>query len=428
MARDYRQIIGLCQGCERGYGAAVLETLVRLVVTLAAAALPTLLQRVPLPGFEALGEFDVMPAFSLGGLGLDAVLLAFVLVEIAALAVPRWRELRWRGRVQLLRVTFVLAAALVLVQALLVVWLMRGSEFFTPGVGPMLLDAVVLIAGVAILLGASRVVTRWGTGHGLSVVAVLGLVPRWFERADVGSASGDEEAGIRTLVFAALGALVLVGREVRGVRLPIAGLVPLLLPAWLLQGVVLVQLVIGVDLEPMFGGSVLMVATVAAFVTIAIVGLQVRTSRERAPPMQMLRALGPAIVLSIVATSAIALGDGALDLGTGLVGANAGLAFFVMAVVVLMDVLREASLRMHVRLVPVLAFDDVAAADRAGARLAKEDIAFVLRGVGHRTLLRFFGPWVPVRLFVETSRAEEAAAIARAEAQRDAHDDITRFF
>jgi hypothetical protein len=51
-----------------------------------------------------------------------------------------------------------------------------------------------------------------------------------------------------------------------------------------------------------------------------------------------------------------------------------------------------------------------------------------MRGLGHRTLLRVFGPWVPIRLFVATEAAEEALALVRDELGREDREALARVF
>jgi len=362
---------------------------------------------------------------SIVGNGLDGVLLAFVLVEITALALPRWRPLRHgRGRVQLMRATFIVAAALVVAQAMLSAWALRtfGWELIEPGLGPLLIDALALTLGTLALLVGARIVSRWGTGHGLSVVAVLGALPAWLARAEMTTATGDDpEALVRTLVFATMATVAILGREVRGERLPVAGLVPLLAPGWVMQLVSFASIFVVLDLSWLFAPSLWTVVTVAMTLTIGLAWLQ-------QPGFASLRARGAAIALSAALPGLIVAGDRALGFDVSFFGAGAGLAFFVIAVACTMDVLREAGLRTRTRLVPILVFSDLAVADRVGRRLAEADIAHVMRAVGHRTLLRFFGPWVPVKLLVDRDRADEASRLAYAEANREAHEEITRFF
>ncbi len=405
--------------------------LLKALVTIAGAALPTLLARVPLPGWEDPGG-SLMAMFqthhvAIGALGLDAVLLAFVLVELAAAVMPRWRELRrGQGRIELMRVVILAGTVMVVLQAIFVAWSVRafGLEPFAPGVLPLVLDVAALIGGVLALLGAARAVSRWGLGHGLSVVVVLGALPYWLERGQASAGGDDAEAFARTLVLVAIGAIALVGREVRGERVPVAGLLPLLLPWWIMQAVVLVAVFVPLDaLEPLFSPSRAAVFTVVVALALAIPlaapgGRRVAVMRARAQAL----ALSTAMVAALVAVDQSMWGD------VSFLGLGAGCAYFVIAVATTMDVLREASLAGRVELVAVLTFSDVAVADRVSRRLAEADIAHVMRGLGHRTLLRFFGPWVPVRLMIDRSRAEEGLRIARDESNRESYAEIAAAF
>lgn len=407
--------------------------ILRLLVTAAGVALPSLLAEVALPGVHeelwvrAVSDGPGSAYLSIGALGLDGVLLSFVLVELTALIVPRWRALRrGPGRLALMRATFAFAAVLVVLQALYLSWATRsfGWGFVEPGLGPLVLDAVALLGGTLLLLAGARAVSRWGAGHGLSVVVVLGALPGWLERAWVSDGTGDPEAIARTLVLATIATAFLVGREVREERVPIAGLLPLLLPGWAMQMVGFATMFLPLALPGWVYASPPWV-TVAFLVLLTLVpGWLARRDRSLAA----LRRRGPAIALSAACLFAIVEADRALDWEVSLLASGGGIAFFVMAVTVALDVLREAGLHARSELVAILAFSDVAVADRVGARLSEADIPFVMRGVGHRTLLRFFGPWVPVRLLVPVERAAEARRIARSEERREDYEEIASAF
>lgn len=404
----------------------------RILITAAGVALPSLLWLVPLPGWESPEAgapvwFETM-TLSVGALGLAAVLAAFVLVELVAAAVPRWRHLRHgQGRVQLLRVVFVVGAVLVLFQALYLSWVLRSFDFrlFRPGLGPILLDALVLIAGVVVLLLGARAVTRWGHGHGLSVVAVLGLCPPWFEASSAMTAGEDPETFARTLVIVAIGTIVLVGRPVRGERLPVVGLLPLLIPAFFVQLIVIPTLFVPIAaLDWLYHAPYAVVLLVVGGLALGLPWLG-----ARAPRWHEIRERAPAVLGSAAMVLAIVVGNRGMGWDTSFTGAAAyGLAFFVVAVTCVQDVLREMALGWRVELVPVLAFSDIVVVDRVSARLADADIAHVMRAVGHRTLLRIFGPWVPVKLLVERERAEEALRLARMEANRETYAEIAEAF
>ena len=51
-----------------------------------------------------------------------------------------------------------------------------------------------------------------------------------------------------------------------------------------------------------------------------------------------------------------------------------------------------------------------------------------MRGLGHRTLLRVFGPWVPIRVFVASEAAEQARALVREEVSREDREALGRVF
>lgn len=415
---------------------AVLGLLPRLFITVAAAALPSLLARLRLPGLEdpeATGA-----AVSVGALGLDMVLCAFVVVELATWIVPAWRGARrdrvgpaaTAARVARLRATMVLGVVLVLAHALYVAWSLRAWGTATPGVGALVGDMAALVGGTAALLLAARVVSRRGIGHGLSVVVVLGALPAWLDGVALASSlSHDREMLARTLVLTALAAAVVIGREVRGHCLPTAGLLPLLLPTWLMHAWLMAGVFLALPLDHDLGAALYAPST-AAMLTVTTL-LTIALSRRLptgSSPRARWAALLPAVGGSALVPPAILGGDRALSLDVSWAAMGAGLATFVLAVAVAIDVLRELAIRARTPLVAVLAFDRPEVAARVGRALAAADIAHVMRGHAHRTLLRVFGPWVPMRLLVERERADEAARIARAEANREAYEELARNF
>ncbi|MBL8783283.1 MAG: hypothetical protein JNJ59_00165 [Deltaproteobacteria bacterium] len=396
-------------------------------------ATPTLLAAIHLPLGDSFANEAYLPdsealeaISSPGALGLDAVLIAFVLVELAALAVPRWRRHRLGpGRVHLARATMLVGAVLVLAQAAFTAW--AASWIHGAGLGPILVHMGALVAGVLVMLGVARAVTRFGLGHGLSVVAVLGSLPAWLERLPPRLPSADAEGAARTLILVALVAVVLVGRPVRGVRLPVAGLVPILFIAWLLQG-----LLLAASLVPALSGSWLAPLMTPSFGVFAgIVGVTAlgwawlfAEDRSR----RAWAATWPALAISVGLVLGVVWADRELGWLVSPVMANVQTAYFFVAVTVAVDVVRELGARWDGPLTLIETLDSVPIADRVGQRLAEADIAFVMRGLGHRTLLRVFGPWVPIRLFVAAEAAEEALALVRDELGREDREALARVF
>src|SRR5262245_46989704 len=101
----------------------------RLAVTLLLAPITVLaLEHVPLPGVDvtafrlelAGGWLAPSPNLSVLALGIAPLLSAFLVVELAALLVPRWSRLRhggFEGRAKLARATLLVALVLACAQA-----------------------------------------------------------------------------------------------------------------------------------------------------------------------------------------------------------------------------------------------------------------------------------------------------------------------
>jgi len=414
--------------------AGAVALLERLVVTALGVATPTLLSKVHISlGDLALDELlplDSRVTFetvmSPGALALDAVLIAFVLVELAALAVPGWRRHRvGSGRVHLARATMVVGAVLVLAHAALTAW---GASFvYGGGLGHILVHMGVLVAGVVAMLVVARAVTRFGLGHGLSVVAVLGALPWWLEHLPERMPGDDQEGTARTLILVAVLAVVVVGRPLRGVRLPLAGLVPVLFVAWFFQVLLLVA-----TLVPGFAGSWLSpLLTPSAGVLAGIVGVTALGWAWLFAEDRSLRAWAvtwPALAVSVALVLVVGWADQQLGWLPSAFMANSQTAYFFIAVTVAVDVVRELGARWDGPLTLIETLDSVPVADRVGAKLAEADIGFVMRGLGHRTLLRVFGPWVPIRLFVSSDAADEALALVREELGREDREALAREF
>jgi hypothetical protein len=93
--------------------------LARLAATAAGCAAFLMLRHVPLPllDLRALGG-EAPPVVSVGALGLEPILLAWVAIETAAVLVPRWRSLRITNRATLDRASAALAVVVASIEAL----------------------------------------------------------------------------------------------------------------------------------------------------------------------------------------------------------------------------------------------------------------------------------------------------------------------
>ncbi len=163
-------------------------------------ALMFVLGRMLLPGIDsdALAGPDasaMRDGFSFGALGVAPILEAFVVVEIAAAVVPRWRGLRTSGRVG--RVVLDRAVALVaaLFAGLRGFALMLFAESFRTMDGiplipePSWTNRLLVVATVIIATGAiavaARAVSRYGVLNGYAAFVALALVQGLAQQASV---------------------------------------------------------------------------------------------------------------------------------------------------------------------------------------------------------------------------------------------------
>jgi preprotein translocase subunit SecY len=160
----------------------------RIAITLAMPAALLVLRFIPLPladGAERLpgsmlGLFNLnlgFPTLHLGMLGVQPILTAMLLVELAALAWPAWRHLRVGGpadRARLGRATRILALLLAAMQAwgiVAFVGSLRGPSLFDPGPPPGLARVAMMAALIAPMYGL------WGLVKWIDRRGVMGGFP-----------------------------------------------------------------------------------------------------------------------------------------------------------------------------------------------------------------------------------------------------------
>src|SRR5688572_28852090 len=92
----------------------------RALVTLGSVLAVLSLQWVPVPGFDPILHGLAPESLNLGALGLGPLASAFITVELAALIVPRWRQLRLarQGRARVNRAALTLSVFLAIVPSL----------------------------------------------------------------------------------------------------------------------------------------------------------------------------------------------------------------------------------------------------------------------------------------------------------------------
>ncbi len=413
----------------------------RLAVTVAAVAAAQALAWLPLAGYKLplyRHDFYIVganDAIGVGALGLVPFLSAFLLVELVALAVPRWRPLRhggFAGRAALTRASVAVAAALALLQGwtfarYLEATTWSGAEIDLRYFAPV--TTATLAGGAFLLYALARLIDRRGLGNGIVILTVAGVVREVAgEVSHVAVRSLRDQTALVPWLHAALIALVVAmawyatrtRRQAGGfvARVPTAGVVPLELGATLLA---LPATLAGMLALRPLGEIANRLAPGEVLHTVLLVILAAGMTPLLARLFHRRRSLG-------------ALADAA---EAPLRGATAWSVTFVTLLVAL----EHAALRWaHVPL-PTVA---LAAATAAGVDLAREwrdrrggawvaawplarpwqadvalaalrarDIPAFARGDAFRSLYHFFAPWAPVEVMVPVERAAEAEALLR---------------
>jgi hypothetical protein len=404
---------------------------VRLLVTLAAPLVVWALGFVPLPGLQLPRGYPASAATSIVALGLAPFLSATLLVELVARLVPGWNRLRHEGRegrAALRRAAVMLTLLLALVQSFFLMRYLvsvtdsyaRYAPRFEGGVGTQWVATATLLGGVFAVLALAGLVDRFGLGSGVSVLLAGALLTELATLAWTGAAhiaDGAVQARDLTTLALELGALVaasawLLRRYRRAapeadgtppVRDPASGLVPPLYVGQvaLMGGLKAAELGwVTLAPGPLRSGAILAVAGVAAVLGCTWLFQDRRAGR---------RALGVAAARAAVFVVALV----ALELyfADGKLSAKLHPLDFVILTAVALDLIGEwRARRVEPALVPIYVAPSVPVADRVLDALAAADVPVFARGIHHRALLQFFGPYVAITLLVPAARRDEAVA------------------
>ena len=168
----------------------------RFLITLGVLALAWAAEQVLLPGidraaldrvFEAVGSARDTSSFNVVALGLSPMISAFLLVEVVALLVPRWRRVRLGGpvaRAALRRAGLVLTVILAAVQGWTMARFLHKTSWRFPGdllmgedgFGSYVLVMLSLVGGTLFLLTLAELVDCHGLGCGVScLLAAAGV-------------------------------------------------------------------------------------------------------------------------------------------------------------------------------------------------------------------------------------------------------------
>jgi hypothetical protein len=419
----------------------------RLLLTLLVPAGVLLVDRLPLPGVhpEVLGPYirDAGPILSLFNLGLNPAISAALAVEVAALVVRRWRPLRHagpEGRARLAFAALVVTIVLASVQAFSIDrWMLRSSWQLPFGMSPLpetaagrLVVLASIVTGAVILVGIARGLTRHGLGGGFSILIAALAIPKIAHDLDasLGSRAFYDGEIRRALTLPALGVLALafatasrragVAGAARRTALPAPS--STILPFSI--AIALVSLrpqlrTFGVELpalwsDPRVQALVLVALTIALAWLFARPALLVPLWRRAGvvadtdAPSSARALFRRGAVVSVVYVIAL----GALFFEGSRARVVLDVAGALTVLCVMLDVAGEWQFRRaHAEVVGVWPEHRLYAVEPALARLDEAGIAAFPRGLRHRALLGFIGPYVPVELLVPVERAEEARAL-----------------
>jgi hypothetical protein len=364
--------------------------------------------------------------FSVFTLGLYPVISASLLVELAALAVPRWRPLRTAGpagRSRLLVATGWLSLVLASVQAMGVAAYLERMGALRPDTRlSRLVVFLSLIVGTAVLVAVTRLLDRAALGGGFSLlITAFSLSLAWPALRQLGeeawglNSSGSGRmllVGGPLLLAGAATAFLLRWRPASSLRLPACGLVPFhFVAAAVTLGALGMwpESVRAIAERGDVAGLVFRLALTAGF-AVGLGFLFNPPSKVAAFAPDAPRRVRRAVILSVAYV--VGLGILAELLGRQFELLSFNLTPVAMAVAVGLDVFAEAdAIRRHGDLVTVWPEHRLYAVDSALEALDGDGIPGLAGSVHVRALWHFFAPLIPVRIMVPRARPEDAARV-----------------
>lgn len=399
-----------------------------LAVTLGVPAAIWGVERVPVVDSRWAAEPMRLGEMSLG---LAPLVTAFVLVEFVALLVPAWRSLRIggpEGRRRLTRWALWVGLVLTLMHAFSLTLFFQAERLVSGGTSFALMFGLAAWTGV--IFAGSRVIDRYGLGNGFAVLLGVQMVAELGRLSLSGDPFGDAPT-LETWMGAALLAAVVavwlsssrfVAKEgsVR-LRAPLSGAVPLSIAAGLMG---LAHIYTGdpgaVGEGPLVPGStghLIATGVVGALATVALAFVfygPLRVARFLDGPNAEERARGAvfrALPATLVFTVGLALLYQWALVRFPLPGAVTalGAAYFGALVV---DLWLEARWRSgHGEVAAVWPVHRVYAVGPVLDALAAEGIDAHARAERYRSLLQFFGPYVPIEILVPTAQQDDAVGV-----------------
>ena len=180
------------------------EFLRPLLITIILIAVYRLGILLPIPFLDAEGikqQFDSSnPSFALQGdlsifmLGIMPYVSAYILVEIFSLFIPFLKRLRsgdLKGRLKLKRISLVLALILAIYQANALVSglksmkLSNGNLVLNVSIFEHVFLVCVLVCGFCLLVVLCELISRFGIGHGISIIILSSICGKFISRLPV---------------------------------------------------------------------------------------------------------------------------------------------------------------------------------------------------------------------------------------------------
>ncbi|MBA3392225.1 MAG: hypothetical protein H0T89_06255 [Deltaproteobacteria bacterium] len=436
----------------------------RIAVTLLAPVALIAGAKLTLPGVNSY-ELEFLPTSALGtgasviALGLTPVMIAFFLVELVALAVPR---LRWRrhdplGRVRLGQAVAVLAVVLALVQGFFIATYLEGfgrnpfgysgsfSDMFGGGGGGAaivdhpgwrfrLLVMGSLATGTLLLAVIAGMIREHGLGNGYAVIVVASIAieilgPYVDEPRLAGTLGRGHVLGLIALAITVLGTACVLRWRIAAdaadhrhlaLRMPVSGITPLHDTAAILYLVVMISAIgLGGTLDDTMRWFGDLRARPSQFLGLLVLSIPLwgwilaRPSLVRRIAMQA-GLVSPTTAewwRAVIVTGVLLATAGVLWIVATRTDGHAGLlaepVAAMLGVAVALDVIADARAHRQ-RLAPAAVLHQIQYAGVAERVLADAGIPCHLHASHTRALFAFFGPFIPVVVMVPEALAADA--------------------
>ena len=390
-----------------------------LAITVGLLALVVLLERVPLPWLaDWLFEMDGGRAqFSIVSLGISPVLSAYLLIETLALIIPSWRARRLGtpvDRVPVDRAVAVAAVVFALMQGYFIAQYLQSLVLDRPALVDRKLVGITvmltLAGGVMLMAVVASLITRAGLINGWLALVGLDGGRRFLDVVTAPAPPVGLDPAPVQMFTAALAAGVAIALVVRRAeapdrrRLPIGGLAPLLVAPSLVGFLAIPYL-----------------ATLGGIEDVS------KWLATRSPWLDLAAATILAVIWVAPRRGRVA-SSFALSLSVAAIALLGALPFFLPrdyqlwnyvvsgAVVAAAAVELAAGIARKLRMpdgAALIAVHDVDRADAIKDALDAAEIPAAHGGILARALLRFFGPYLPVVVYVPQGRLDEATTIVQ---------------